>query len=114
VTASSASETAGARAATAVTPIATDSSSPEPVSTPAPVATTPTAPSNSWSLWLLIAFGVLVVALGTMFPFLNRWRKRKSLEGTDAPNLSFNRDVSSDQNKSDPGQSDRKGPRKAA
>jgi hypothetical protein len=65
-------------------------------------------------LWLLIAFGVLVLAIGTMFPFLNRWRKRKSLEGTDAPNLSFNREVSADQTKSDAGKSDRKGPRKAA
>jgi hypothetical protein len=54
-------------------------------------------------------FGVLVVVVGTMFPFLNRWRKQKKLEGTDAPNLSFNRDVNSDQ-----GESDKKGPRKAA
>jgi heme/copper-type cytochrome/quinol oxidase subunit 2 len=61
------------------------------------------------SFWLLIAFGVLVVVLGTMFPFLNRWRKQKNLERTGAPNLSFNREASSDQAKSDP-----KRPRKAA
>jgi hypothetical protein len=55
----------------------------------------------------LIAFGVLVVVIGTMFPFLSRWRKRKSLERTGAPNLSFTREASSDQNKPDQ-------PRKAA
>jgi hypothetical protein len=49
----------------------------------------------------LIALGVLVVAIGTMFPFVNRWRKRKSLERTGEPNLSFTREASSAQGKSD-------------
>jgi hypothetical protein len=112
--------TAGTPAATGVTPIATDSSTPEPVSTPAAVATPPpAAASNGRSLWLLIGIGVLVVAIGTLFPFFNRWRKRRSLEGTAAPNLSFNREASSDQTKSgqiksDSGKSDQQGPRKAA
>ena len=96
-------------AATAVIPVATGSSSPEPASTPAAVAPTPTPASNGWSFWLLIVFGVLVVVIGTMFPFLNRWRKQKKLERTDAPNLSFNREVNTDQ-----GERDKKGPRKAA
>jgi heme/copper-type cytochrome/quinol oxidase subunit 2 len=95
--------------ATTVISVATDSSSPEAASIPAAVAPTPAPASNGWSFWLLIVFGVLVVVVGTMFPFLNRWRKQKKLEGTDAPNLSFNRDVNSDQ-----GESDKKGPRKAA
>jgi len=108
--------TASTPAAAAITPVPTDSSSPAPVSTPAAVAPAPTpAPaSNGWSFWLLIVFGVLVVVIGTMFPFLNRWRKQRNLEQTGAPNLSFNRETSSDQNKSDQGMSDRKGPRKAA
>lgn len=100
-------------AATGVVPVATDSSSPQPVSTPAAVAPKPAPASNGWSFWLLIVFGVLVVVLGTTFPFLNRWRKQRNLERTDAPNLSFNREAS-DQNMSDQGKSERKGPRKAA
>ena len=115
VTASSPAETASTPAATAVIPVATDSSSPEPVSTPAPVATTPAPTSKGWSLWLLIAFGVLVLVGGTMFPFVNRWRKQKSLEQTGAPNLSFTREPSSDHSKSDhQSKSDEQRPRKAA
>ena len=106
--------TASAPAATAVIPVATDSSSSEPVSTPAAVAPAPAPASNGWSFWLLIVFGVLVVVVGTMFPFLNRWRKQRNLDRTDAPNLSFNREASSDQNQSDQGKSDKKPPRKAA
>jgi hypothetical protein len=107
--------------ATAVIPVATDSSPSEPVSTPAAVAPVPAPPSasNGWGLWLLIAAGVVVLVGGVMFPFVNRWRKQKNLERTDAPNLSFNREASSAQNqsgqtKSDQGMGDRKGPRKAA
>jgi hypothetical protein len=106
--------TASAPAATAVIPVATDSPSPEPVNTPTAVAPKPTPASNGWSFWLLIVFGVLVVVVGTMFPFLNRWRKQRNLERTDAPNLSFNREASSGQNKSDQGMSEKKPPRKAA
>jgi hypothetical protein len=62
----------------------------------------------------LIAVGVVVLVGGVMFPFVSRWRKQKNLERTDAPNLSFNREASSAQTKSDQGMSDRKGPRKAA
>jgi hypothetical protein len=57
----------------------------------------------------LIAAGLVVLVGGVMFPFVSRWRKQKNLERTDAPNLSFNREVNSDQ-----GKSDKKGPRKAA
>jgi hypothetical protein len=96
-------------AATAVVPAATDSSSPEPASTPAAVAPTPPSASKGWSLWLWIAAGVLVLVLGVLYPFVSRWRKQKNLERTDAPNLSFNRQVNSDQ-----GKSEKKGPRKAA
>jgi hypothetical protein len=52
---------------------------------------------------------VLVIVIGALFPFFSRWRKRKSLERTGAPNLSFTREVNSDQSKSD-----KQGPRKAA
>jgi hypothetical protein len=93
----------------AATPAATASTSSEPVSTPAAVATTPTAPAKHGSLWLLISLAVLIIVIGILVPSLSRWRKQKSLERTGAPNLSFNREASSDQ-----GKSDSQGPRKAA
>jgi len=99
-TAATSSETGSTPSAAAITPVATDNSSSEPVSPPAAAATTPTA--RSWSLWLWIAFAVLVAGIGTMFPFLSRWRKAKMLERTGAPNLSLTRDAKSDQGKSDP------------
>jgi hypothetical protein len=57
----------------------------------------------------LISLGVLIIVIGILVPSLSRWRKRKSLERTDAPNLSLTREASSDQDKSDP-----QVPRKAA
>jgi len=57
----------------------------------------------------LIAFAVLVIVIGILTPSLSRWRKRKSLARTGAPNLSLTREASSDQSKSDP-----QGPRKVA
>ncbi len=108
-TASTSSETVITPDAGGTTPALTANTSSEPVSTPTAVATTPTATSRGWSLWFLIAFAVLVIVIGTMVPFLNRWRKRKSLERTGAPNLSFTREASSDQ-----GKSDSQEPRKAA
>ena len=77
--------------------------------TPAVDTTTPAAPAKRGSLWLLIAFAVFVIVLGILAPSIIRERKRKSLERTDAPNLSFIRETSSDQDKRE-GQ----GPRKAA
>lgn len=109
VTASSSSENVSAPAADAPAPAATVSTASETTGTPAAVATTPTANSGSWSLWLWIAFAVLVIVIGTLFPFFSRWRKQRSLERTGTPNLSFTREVSSDQ-----GKSDKQEPRKAA
>ena len=96
-------------AAVATTPAVTASSSSETASTPAAAATPPAATSRGWSVSFLIAFAVLVIFLGTMVPVFSRWRKRKVLERTGAQNLSFTREASSDQ-----GKSDQPGPRKAA
>ena len=41
----------------------------------------------------MIAFVVLVIVLGTMAPLIGRWRKRKMLERTGSPNLSFTNEV---------------------
>ena len=54
------------------------------------------------SLWLLISFVVLVIVLGTLVPLLGRWRKRKILERTGTPNLSFTNEASFDRDKPEP------------
>jgi hypothetical protein len=107
VTASTSSETASTPAAAATTPAAPASTSSETASTPVAAATTPAAPAKRGALWLLIALGVLVIVIGTLAPLLSRWRKRKFLERTGAPNLSFTREASSDPDKPEQ-------PRKAA
>jgi hypothetical protein len=97
-TASPSSETVSPAAADAATP----SPSSETVSTPAAAATTPTVTHRARSLWLLISFVVLVIVLGTLTPLLGRWRKRKLLERTGTPNLSFIKEASSDRDKPEP------------
>jgi hypothetical protein len=92
----SAADTAIANAAT---PAATASPSSETASTPAAAATTPAVTHGRGSLSLLIAFAVLVIVLGTMAPLVGRWRKRKILERTGTPNLSFTKEASSDRDK---------------
>src|SRR5579859_5586716 len=87
---------------TAVTaPAAPVSSSSETVDTPQAATTTPAAPARRGALGLLIAFAALVIVLGIFFPFLSRWRKQKNLARSGAPNLSFNREASSDEVKPD-------------
>jgi hypothetical protein len=50
--------------------------------------------SQAGSLTLLISFVMLVIVLGTMASLIGRWRKRKILERTGSPNLSFTNEVS--------------------
>jgi hypothetical protein len=75
------------------------SPAPAPVSTPDAGATTPPVTHRAGSMSLLISFVVLVIVLGTLVPLLGRWRKRKMLERTGTPNLSFTKEASSDQDK---------------
>ncbi|SPE41167.1 hypothetical protein SBA7_1510013 [Candidatus Sulfotelmatobacter sp. SbA7] len=100
-TTSKSSEPASTPDAAATAPAAPVNSSSETVNTPQAATTTPAAPARRGGLWLLIAFAVLVIVLGIFFPLLSRWRKQKSLARTDAPNLSFTREASSDQDKPD-------------
>jgi hypothetical protein len=100
-TASKSSEPASTPDAAATTPAAPVKSSSETVTTPDAAPTTPAAPARGGTLWLLIAFAVVVILLGIFVPLLSRWRKQKSLARTDAPNLSFTRDAPSDQDKPD-------------
>jgi len=83
---------AAADAATSTAPASPPSETaiaPAAATTPAPAVT-----HRTGSLALLIAFVVLVIVLGTMAPLIGRWRKRKMLERTGSPNLSFNHEVS--------------------
>jgi hypothetical protein len=81
----------------------------ETAGTPETAVTTPAAPARRGALLLLVALAILVIVIGTLVPFLSRWRKQKSLERTGTPNLSFTSEASSDE-----GKSDQPAPRKAA
>jgi hypothetical protein len=98
-----------------VSPAAADAATASPSATsvtPDAAATTPAVTHRTGSLSLLIAFVVLVIVLGTLAPLLGRWRKRKMLERTGTPNLSFTNavitkeisadDAGSDQEKPEP------------
>jgi len=90
---------AAADAATSTAPASPPSETaiaPAAATTPAPAVT-----HRPGSLALLIAFVVLVIVLGTMAPLIGRWRKRKMLERTGSPNLSFNHEVSTIEASSD-------------
>jgi hypothetical protein len=47
----------------------------------------------------MILVVVLIILLGTLAPLFGRWRKRKALERTGAPNLSLSNEVSSNWDK---------------
>jgi hypothetical protein len=110
VTPSTPPETARAPDAAAVTP-APASALKETASAPDAASITPPAPAPArhGALFLLIVLGVLVIVMGTLVPFLSRWRKRRMLEREGAENLSFTPEANSGQD-----QSDSQEPRKAA
>src|SRR5580700_300747 len=97
-TASPSSDPVIPTAADTTTPAANANPSSETVSPPAAAATTPAVTHRSGSLFLLTLVAVLVVVLGTLVPVFGRWRKRKMLERTGTPNLSFTKEESSDRN----------------
>ena len=101
-TVSPSSGTVSPPVADAVPPAATASASSETVDTPAAAATPPAVTHRAGSLWLLIPFVVLAIVLGTLVPLLGRWRKRKILEQTGTPNLSFTNEASFDRDKPEP------------
>jgi hypothetical protein len=82
-----------------VSPAAADAATAGPssdtASAPAVAAPAPSATHRAGSLSLLIAFVVLVIVFGTLAPLLLRWRKRKLLERSGTPNLSFINEASS-------------------
>jgi hypothetical protein len=113
VTASESAETASEPAAAAASPAATASTPSPTAATPDAADATPAAPAkHATALVLLIGFALLVILIGIMVPSLSRWRKRRSLEQSGAPNLSFTRETSSDQN--DQKKTDTEEPRRVA
>jgi hypothetical protein len=98
-TVSPAADTASPTSDTASAPSATVSPSADAASAP---ATAPVVTHKGISLWLLVLVGVLVIGLAALAPRLFRWRKRKALEQTGTPNLSFTNEASSDQEKTEP------------
>jgi hypothetical protein len=50
----------------------------------------------------LIVVAVVIIVIGTLAPLFGRWRKRKLLERTGSPNLSFSNETPSDQDKREP------------
>jgi hypothetical protein len=101
-------------AADAATPVATATPTPssQAASTPTTPTTAPVAAHKGWSLSLLIGAVVVVIVLGTLVPFVNRWRRQKSLDKTGEPNLSFTTDTIPKEATSDEGA--RPEPRKVA
>jgi hypothetical protein len=97
--------------ADAATSATAASPSSETVSKPDAAATTPTVTHRAGSLSLLISFVVLVIVLGTLVPLLSRWRKRKMLERTGTPNLSFTKEATKKEASFD---QDKPAPRKVA
>jgi hypothetical protein len=98
-TESASSETNSASdAPTAAAPASTSDTD----STLAAATTKPTAPAKGGSLTLLIVVAVVIIVIGTLAPLFGRWRKRKLLERTGSPNLSFSNETPSDQDKREP------------
>ena len=83
-----------------VSPAGADAASASPSATtvtPDAAVTPPAVTHRTGSLTLLLSFVVLVILLGTLIPFIGRWRKRKMLEQTGTPNLSFTNEASTNE-----------------
>jgi hypothetical protein len=102
-------ETSSTPVADAATLPATDNASAGTASTPAAAAAIPTVTPKKGSSFLWIPIVVVVLIMGALAPLLNRWRKRRLLERSEAQNLSFSHRAISE-----PGTSDKPVTRKAA
>jgi hypothetical protein len=90
-------------AAAATTPAATSQADSTPAAT-TPAATTP-APAvkkGGFPTWLGIALVLLILVIGALTPLISRMRKRRMLERTGTPNLSFTKETTSEQDKNKP------------
>jgi hypothetical protein len=108
VAAATPSEPVGTPVADKVEPVAPDVPSPETASTPAAPAKAAPKTSAIRSAGMLVSI-VVVLLLGAGVPLFLRWRRRKLADETKGENLSFTNEA-----KTDPGETDTTGGRKAA
>ena len=89
-------------AAAATTPAATSQADSTPAATtPAASSPAPTVKKGGFPTWLGIALVLLILVIGALTPLFSRMRKRRMLERTGTPNLSFTKETTSEQDKND-------------
>ena len=89
-------------AAAATTPAATSQADSTPAATtPAATSPAPAVKKGGFPTWLGIALVLLILVIGALTPLVSRMRKRRMLERTGTPNLSFTKETTSEQDKND-------------
>jgi hypothetical protein len=89
-------------AAAATTPAATSQADSTPAATtPAATIPAPAVKKGGFPTWLGIALVLLILVIGALTPLVSRMRKRRMLERTGTPNLSFTKETTSEQDKND-------------
>ena len=89
-------------AAAATTPAATSQADSTPAATtPAATSPAPAVKKGGFPTWLGIALVLLILVIGALTPLFSRMRKRRMLERTGTPNLSFTKETTSEQDKND-------------
>jgi hypothetical protein len=89
-------------AAAATTPAATSQADSTPAATtPAATPPAPAVKKGGFPTWLGIALVLLILVIGALTPLFSRMRKRRMLERTGTPNLSFTKETTSEQAKND-------------
>ena len=89
-------------AAAATTPAATSQADSTPAATtPAATSPAPAVKKGGFPTWLGIALVLLILVMGALTPLFSRMRKRRMLERTGTPNLSFTKETTSEQDKND-------------
>jgi hypothetical protein len=89
-------------AAAATTPAATSQAdSTRAATTPAATTPAPAVKKGGFPTGLGIALVLLILVIGALTPLISRMRKRRMLERTGTPNLSFTKETTSEQDKND-------------
>ena len=89
-------------AAAATTPAATSQAdSTAAATTPAATTPAPAVKKGGFPTGLGIALVLLILVIGALTPLVSRMRKRRMLERTGTPNLSFTKKTTSEQDKND-------------
>jgi len=89
-------------AAAATMPAATSQADSTPAATtPAATSPAPAVKKGGFPTWLGIALVLLILVIGALTPLFSRMRKRRMLERTGTPNLSFTKETTPEQDKND-------------